>query len=233
MGWSAKLGWRLQGLPRNPRELDRSLALLAQLRSVGWSASTRRGLPLDAHGQPIPWLSYPALHWLFQYVQPSHDVFEFGAGHSTLWFAKHARHVFSVEHDAAWANHLRPLLPPNAELSVASAQTESGEDMEGEYLQVIRRFDDGFFDLVLIDGMERCGCARACIPKLKESGVVVFDNSDRPANYPGLEYLNSRGFARVDFVGLVPGYWHPGCTSVFFKPPGPFATSNMPPDLGH
>jgi hypothetical protein len=44
-----------------------------------------------------PWLTLTANKFLEQWIQPSDRVVEFGSGRSTLWFAKHAGSVLSIE----------------------------------------------------------------------------------------------------------------------------------------
>ena len=46
-----------------------------------------------------PWITFRAIDWLDAFLKPDMDVFEYGAGGSTLYLAKRARRVVSVEHD--------------------------------------------------------------------------------------------------------------------------------------
>lgn len=224
-----KLSRRLAGLPRSMREAERSLAHLSVLRSLGWFRSMREGAPVDAAGEPIPWYTYPALIWLRGFVKPHHSVFEFGAGHSTLWYARHAAVIQSVEHDAEWERRLRRRLPGNVALQLAqSSGQEAGDATTSPYVQAIH----GQHDIVVIDGMERAGCAAVAPAHLKPEGVIVFDNSDRPGYAVALERLAAAGFARVDFVGAIAGYWHLSCTSVFVRDLSPFSTNAPPEFLG-
>src|SRR5437016_5174452 len=59
----------------------------AALRSEGWSKSNRLGLPLAADGSPLPWYTYSAIHFLEPRLRDDLKVFEYGSGHSTLWYA--------------------------------------------------------------------------------------------------------------------------------------------------
>jgi hypothetical protein len=43
--------------------MERSLTVLSSLRRLGWQKSIRRG-PVDAAGDPIPWITYPAIDWI-------------------------------------------------------------------------------------------------------------------------------------------------------------------------
>ncbi len=44
-----------------------------------------------------PWFTYATIDWLSANLRPNFNVFEYGCGGSTLYFAKRARKVMSVE----------------------------------------------------------------------------------------------------------------------------------------
>ncbi|MBI4418839.1 MAG: class I SAM-dependent methyltransferase, partial [Ignavibacteriales bacterium] len=198
----------LQGIPQTYRELERSLTLLSVLRGIGWQRSIRMRGPVDAHGREIPWFSYPAIDWLESRIKPTHKVLEFGAGHSTLWFARKAAHVTSVEHDARWADKLRGRVPRNVTLIPRN---------EANYVVAAGK---GTFDVIVIDGIRRTECAQWAAKHVTRSGLIIFDNSDRPEDTAGIELLMKRGMYRIDFVGLLPQYGRMNCTSVFFRDEG-------------
>ena len=80
----------------------------------GWLRSFRVGRPVDVAGNPVPWIAYPAIRFLETRVGADLKVFEYGAGNSTLWWAKRVARVISCESDAAWAEEVRASLPGNA-----------------------------------------------------------------------------------------------------------------------
>lgn len=180
------------------------------LQASGWAASAHAHAPVDRDGRPVPWYTYAALAFLEPRLRADLEVFEYGAGHSTLWWAARVGHVCSVENDLAWTEHLRPRLPVNTELryeSSSATYTASAQHRS-------RRFD-----IVVIDGSDRNECARACQNTLKDDGVIVWDNTDREQEYAeGFRHLREVGFRRLDFEGLGP---LGGCgwrTTVFYKP---------------
>jgi hypothetical protein len=61
--------------------------------------SAVRNAPVDAHGEPVPWYTYPAIDYLRQLDFSDKTVFEYGSGYSTLFWASAARRVVSVEED--------------------------------------------------------------------------------------------------------------------------------------
>jgi hypothetical protein len=50
----------------------------------------------------LPWFSFGAIAFLDKYLCPQHRVFEFGSGGSSLFFARRAASVLSVESHAEW-----------------------------------------------------------------------------------------------------------------------------------
>lgn len=84
----------------------------AYLKPMGWQHSVARQRSVNGTG-PVPWITYPALRLLERVVQPDFRVFEYGAGHSSLWWASRVAHVTSVEHDPLWAAEIGALAPPN------------------------------------------------------------------------------------------------------------------------
>ena len=71
--------------------------------------------------------------------------------------------------------------------------------------------------MIVIDGRERVCCTLNSLRALKEEGVIIWDNSDRPQYSEAYEFLVSKGFNRIDFYGMGPISAHSWCTSVFYK----------------
>jgi hypothetical protein len=86
------------------------------LQPAGWQRSRIEQSPVRADGRPLPWFTYGAIEFLHRVVLPADRVFEFGAGHSTLWWQEAVQSVVAVEHDSQWCEQLRPHLAANATL---------------------------------------------------------------------------------------------------------------------
>lgn len=86
------------------------------LEPSGWVRSRVERAPQRKDGSPLPWFTYSAIEFLHQIVRPSDRVFEYGAGHSTLWWQEHVAAVVSVEHDLQWIDQIKSRLRPNAHL---------------------------------------------------------------------------------------------------------------------
>ena len=83
------------------------------LRDHGWFDSFFEGKPTDQTGNPLPRDTYAAITFLENRVHKDMNVFEYGSGYSTLWWSRRAAKVVACEHDIAWAERVRRLLPIN------------------------------------------------------------------------------------------------------------------------
>lgn len=182
--------------------------ILPYMRESRWLQSIQLRQAIDSAGNPTPWISYAAIHFLSQRIRPEFTVFEYGSGNSTLWWSSHTARVVSCEHNQKWFQKMSAKLPANVEYI---HETIEG----GQYPSVITKFDS--FDVIMIDGRERVSCTSFAIEKLKADGVIVFDNSDRERYQPAFDLLASRGFRRLDFVSMGPISQKPISTSIFYR----------------
>jgi hypothetical protein len=189
-------------------------------QTTGWINSVLKGRPLDVNNNPIPWFTYPAIDFLESVLDPHWNIFEWGSGNSTKWWSKKCASVTAVESNPAWHGEVSNSLPANAKVVLAV-------DKE-TYTHTICNYPDMVFDLVVVDGDHRNECVEACLGVLPESGIVVFDNSDRHTYDSGIRNLQEAGFFRIDFWGLIPSYAYRNCTSVFFRNPELLKRAPMP-----
>jgi hypothetical protein len=224
---------RLAGVPVGLTEMARTLQLMAELRSEGWHRSINQ-LPTNGSGEPVPWITYPAMHWLDRVLAPHHTVFEFGSGGSTLFLADRVARIVSVEHDAAWAEMVRTQLPMNAELHLAATHgDESILETGGDYTDVLLRQDHAF-DLIVVDGRARNACVSAAADMVAPNGIVLLDDADRLQYRPSHDLLTRGGFGRLDFFGPKPGLGFMSLTSVFSRDFSPWLRNLAPPSpTGH
>ncbi len=118
------------------------------------------------------------------YLAAGGDVFEYGSGHSTLWFAGFSD-VVTVEDDEEWHKE------------ILSALRLSGRYADWHYVLaanipgVIEHYD--MFDLVLVDCRDdqRAPAARAAMTHVKPGGWLVLDDSDWPLWNPVKDMLKS------------------------------------------
>jgi Methyltransferase domain len=156
----------------------------------------------------LPWWTYQAAEEVDRFLSSKVGgarVFEFGSGASTLWLAKRAREVHSVEHDEGFVGLVRNMLGsrdnvdlrgvvPTELLPTSTAVSERAGHEHLDFEDYVSVIDDvgGLFDLIVIDGRARSACLERAIPHLVAGGVIVFDNAGR-----------NRYRAAIDASGLV------------------------------
>jgi hypothetical protein len=112
---SKKGAGRVKSNSNIPPEFLPDLLELARdyLQHVGWFESVSQGRAVDGTG-PVPWITYPAIEMLKRIDVSAKIVFEYGAGGSSIWWARRAAHVTSIEYNPEWQQFVRaPLLPNN------------------------------------------------------------------------------------------------------------------------
>jgi hypothetical protein len=159
----------------------------------GYGRTLREKVPVAANGAPIPWYTYPAVEFFGQLDARGLRIFEFGCGHSSLFWAHKGADVFAVEHDRAWFEKM-------SAMSARLKQLVLRESIE-EYVRAIADAG-GDFDIIIIDGIWRNQCAQAALPYLRKEGCIILDNSDWYTDVA--EFLRGQEFLQVDFSGFGP-----------------------------
>lgn len=187
------------------------LMLKSALTDNGWFRSYHTKQSVDKEGKPIPWCTYPFIHFIGPRLHKHMDVFEFGCGNSTLWYASRIKSIKAVEHDKSWVKLMQPKLPSNAQV-VFQALEENDT--------YIREVGQGGkkYHIVIVDGRRRNSSAQEAVNNLTQDGVIVWDNTDLPQYQEGVKNLMDLGFRRIDFWGLSPITAHLNCTTIFYKP---------------
>jgi hypothetical protein len=84
------------------------------------------------------------------------------------------------------------------------------------YVKSIDQYDEEYFDIILVDGRSRPSCVIKAIPKLKNEGLLIVDNSERKAYKSALDRLD--GWDTRSFFGPVYCYDLFSETTIFKKP---------------
>lgn len=179
------------------------------LNDWGWFRSFQSGQSVDAGGRPIPWITYAAIDFLARRVPSSAEVFEYGAGNGTRWWAERVARVDAVEHDETWYEFVRRELPANA--SVVCAELGSKNYVEAA------RLTDRRFDIIVVDGRDRVACADQAVHALKPGGVIIWDDTDRDRYRDGIQSLENAGFRRIEFRGFAPVEFVMHETSILYR----------------
>lgn len=188
------------------------LFLLSYLKEIGWIRSFHSKQSIDAQGNPIPWFTYSAIHFLEPRLQKSFDIFEYGCGNSTIWFAQRVGSIDAVEGDKNWFEKVQKQLPLNAKVMFYEVQ----ENENGNYAKAIANTQKRY-DLVIVDGRDRNNCIKNAQNYLKEGGVLILDNSDRPEYQEGINFMLEKGYKKIDFVGMTAIVAMCSCTSIFYR----------------
>lgn len=123
---------------------------------------------------------------LKKYFDKDSNIFEYGSGFSTKWFAENCKRVVSVEHDAGWyekvkgeissyANSEIYFAPPTPEwLSATDGTLEEFEN----YVKILETIDFKP-DLILVDGRARVDCCHFIARKLPNALIAFHDYQSR------------------------------------------------------
>lgn len=203
--WWLRIGRWL--IPRSLRPTLGACAVLAF--RYGHLRSVRERACVDRQGAPIPWLTYPAWEYLEHRDFSSCRIFEYGAGASTEFWLRRARSVVAVEHDRRWYRKLTDRLSGAREHGLQLILAEDPSD----YACVIEDCSPPF-DVIVIDGLNRLGCAEQAVRHLAPGGLVILDDSEW--YHRSAAFLASQGLLQVDMAGFKPLSRHTSTTSFFF-----------------
>ena len=127
-----------------------------------------------------PWLNKNAVLALEGLIQKSDIIVECGSGRSSIWFAKNAGKLISIENSPEWYEIVNKKLKKAQLTNVDYHLVEysfDGEQENTEYTNVIHNLLDNSIAFGLIDGGPRSYCAKAIIPKLKNGGILILDDA--------------------------------------------------------
>ncbi len=163
-----------------------------------------------------PWIVPAAIGWLRRRVRRRWRVLELGAGRSTIWFARRAGQVLSLEDNEFWVEWTRRRLGEAGARNVELRQVPIER-----LLAEIEGLPDDRFDLVVVDFLEspevdRVGAVRRARTKVRPGGRLLLDDSDRPPYAPVDELLS--GWRRRRFVGVKDG-WPEVCETTILRRP--------------
>jgi hypothetical protein len=145
----------------------------------------------DDQGNILPWYTPAFLQELLSWDIKDWEIFEWGAGYSTLWFGKHCKSVTSIESSKQWMNFLtkeverRNLTNVTIKLRKTNYSKNHFGSLKladgGETSQYVLAIDedDKLYDCIIIDGFHRNSCAFHVLKHLKLGGILIVDNMDQ------------------------------------------------------
>jgi hypothetical protein len=180
------------------------------LYEIGWTNSFNKKMPVDKNDNPLPWLSYPMIHFLEHYLDKNMTIFEFGSGNSTLFFAERVKRVVSIEHDKKWYDRALSLMPKNVEMIFQ--ELEYG----GDYCKTLKKLNETF-DIIFVDGRDRVNCVKESAFSLNTGGIIILDDSGRERYKEAFDFLKETGFNHFSIEGIPPRFFSFHKTTIFFK----------------
>lgn len=128
----------------------------------------------------LPWIAYTSINMLKCVLNKKSRVLEFGSGMSTIWYAKHAGEVFSVEDYLPWYEKITNVI----KVENIDNITYTFVDKESDYYGYMSE-NVGGFDLVMVDGLYRSKCISNASKLVRPGGILYLDNSDKDSTPHG------------------------------------------------
>ncbi len=120
------------------------------------------------------WIPRNAQKEIEKHIQPNWRVLEFGAGLSTVWWAKRVESITSIEHDRGWYTEIQQKLEAGGWKNVDFRF----RDLE-LYETAVKDIESGSMDFLVVDGIKRLECMHEAVRLVKRGGGFVYlDNSD-------------------------------------------------------
>ena len=206
----------LRFLFSSPKEQAKALALIKRMRSgrhylgkSGYWRSLLEERSVDRDGNPVPWMNYSMIGFLKERLSSDMNMFEYGSGYSSLFFARHCGSVVSLEHHKGFYELIKGQALGNNQIHFV------GDSVE-DYCHFIRQ-DKTLYDVIVIDGIHRNECAKTCLDNLADNGVILFDDVNEYSWDDGIRHLKDLGFNQLTMSGLKPQSYAGASTSIFYR----------------
>ena len=168
---------------------------------------------VDRDGHPIPWYTYPAIEYLSQFDYSQKQIFEYGCGNSSLFWAERAKQVTSIEDNPKWFEKWQQEFS-HARLDVR--WRDEGEIYENAIFEDAQKYD-----VIVVDGKRRAECAAAAVKTLADGGMIILDDSDRintsQEYVKAVAVLQAADLLQIDFYGFCPMNNYTKTTSLFLR----------------
>ena len=180
---------------------------------IGWQKSSLEGFSQDDDGEALPWMTYPFIEFIKNNLQPDQQIFEFGSGSSTLFFAKKVRKVVTLESNKIWFEITKEKL---AQAEIKNVELILMEDalQNSAYENFAKNYEEKF-DFIIVDSLKRFECSKNSVEALKAYGSLILDDSERKNYAKIFDFFAERDFQKQDFFGITPGQIREKNTTVF------------------
>ena len=181
------------------------------LHEKGWWKSWEINESIDSEHNPLPWVTYSFIDFIVERLDKTMIVFEFGLGNSTLFYSSKVKTIHTVEHDKIWYEKINRKLPTNVNISFIELEPD------GAYSRASGLSGEKY-DIIIVDGRDRINCMLNSVNHLNYNGILILDDSERVAYKNGVDDLISKGFKKIDFWGISPGFQaYNKSTSIFYR----------------
>jgi len=184
-GLAAKLSTLIRAAGRSPRDTVRWLQHLPC-----WHRSL---MTLE-----LPWFSYGAIRFLDAWLKPHHAVFEYGGGGSSVFLARRAGEVLTMESDLSWHAEIERAAAERGLRNIRCEYFDLGDHNAAQFRDnpFFHRIRGRRWDVVVID----CYCGFATSP----TGLL------RPYAFElAREFLAPNGIIVLDDYWMFPELLHP------------------------
>jgi len=196
------------------RKFNHLAKLQYQQNKACWKKSFLTGWSQDHEGSSLPWMSYNFIDFISQKLQPHHEIFEFGSGSSTLFFAKSVKKIIAIESNKKWHEIMQiKLLEEKIDNVELLLMPDAMQNKQYENCAA----NIGKFDFIFVDSLKRFECIKNSIEALKPNGAIILDDSERKNYQKIFTFLEEKKFLRQDFIGIAPGQFYLKNTSFFTK----------------
>ena len=155
----------------------------------GFLQSSSKNIPVNNKNEVMPLYTYPCYEWLNSINWTDSKVFEFGTGYSTIWWQNKNVNYHAVEDNKQWYDMIK---------DKTNIKHESNYN---KYIESI--YDYNYkFDVIVIDGVVRFDCIKPALNKIKDNGIIIFDNTDWHKN--SKEKLDKSDLIPIHFHGFKP-----------------------------
>ena len=168
----------------------------------GFLESSRKNIPVNDKNEIMPMYTYPCYEWLNSIDWTDNKVFEYGTGYSTIWWQNKNVNYHAVEDNKQWYDMIKD-------------KTNIKHEPEyNKYSQSIYNYDFKF-DVIVIDGTARFDCIKPTLEKIKDDGIIIFDNTDWHKN--SKEELDKSDLIPIHFHGFKPLHVDSETTSCYIN----------------
>jgi hypothetical protein len=121
----------------------------------------------------LPWYNFALIEFLNSYIKPNINVFEYGCGFSTLFYAQKQCNVYCVETKLEWIDNITKLACKYGLTDKINIKFCKPHEMPKQIFESHIEFN-----VIIIDSLHRIECLKQA-KKVYKKGVIILDNSER------------------------------------------------------